>query len=275
MNVKQTLESLSIETADSKLFCELQSVMKKNFSKTLGHKDKVISFYDENELVQRRYFFKFISKLYEKANNQELDIKFAEYKTIKLLYKQQNSLKIIISAEVKFAKNKVNFSFKKPNSLFISYIAQKFKNSEIFTDENQKSLTIIIKDSTEAKGLDELFEKNEHMYFSVSFNYKQIEFAKFKREINIQNSQKFVRRFSALAELFNEHFKTLECETDSSFGRVRSRYLELVKIYHPDRHAGKSAKIQDEYRMKFEKIQNAYESLKPYFKEQEIFANAV
>ncbi|MGB2553562.1 adenylosuccinate lyase [Campylobacter sp. MOP51] len=274
MDVKQTLESLSIETTDSKLFCELKSVMNKNFSKTLGQKHKVISFYDESELVQRKYFFKFISKLYQKAHSQELDIKFAEYKTIKLLYKQPNSLKIIISADVKFAKNEVNFRFEKPNALFISYISQKFKNSEIFTDENQDNLTIIIKNSSQTKGLDELFSKNEHMYFAVNFNYKQSEFIKFKREINIQNSQKFVKRFSALAGLFDEHFKTLECDINSSFQSVRSRYLELVKIYHPDRHAGKSAKIQDEYRMKFENIQNAYESLKTYFKEQEIFISA-
>ncbi|MDO5046180.1 adenylosuccinate lyase [Campylobacter sp.] len=275
MNIKQTLESLSIETFDSTLFYELQTMMKKNFTKTLGQKDKVISFYDENELVQRRYFLKFIGKIYKQLNKTDLEIKFAQYKPIKLIYKQKNSLKIIISADVKFLKNEVNFTLEKPNSLFISYISQKFRNSQISTDDRHLNLTLKIKDSSEIKGLDELFSKQEHMYFCVFFRYDQDVFAKFKREINIQNSQKFVRRFSALAQLFKEHFKVLKCDENSDFEIVRARYLELVKAYHPDRHAGKSEKIKNEYRAKFEEIQSAYEGLKNYFKEQEAFANAV
>lgn len=269
MQIKQTLESLSIQTSDSELFCNIQRLMKKNFTKTLGQKDKVISFYDENELVQRRYFYKFITKLYKQINASEVEIKFAEYKTIKLLYKQENSLKIIISADVNFLANEVKFSFEKPNGLFISYIAQKFKKSQISVNEKQTSLSIKMKDISETSGLDELFSKNEHMYFSVSFNYDNEKFLKFKRAVNLQNSQKFVRRFSVLAELFDEHFKTLECDKNSDFESVRSRYLELVKIYHPDRHTKKSSKIQNEYRLKFEKIQNAYESLRSFFKSQD------
>ncbi|WP_170020100.1 adenylosuccinate lyase [Campylobacter sp. RM16190] len=274
MNIRQTLESLSIETSDGILFSELQAMMKKNFTKTLGKKDKIISFYDENEIIQRKYFFKFITKIYNQTHKDELNIKFAEYITIKLLYKQENSLKITIFADIEFVDNEARFRFDRSNALFISYIAQKFKKSQIFINDDQNYLIIKIANANETSGFDELFDKSEHMRFCTYFRYDKDKFIKFKREANIQNSQKFVRRFSALADLFSEHFKTLECGQNSDFESVRSRYLELVKIYHPDRHTQKSEKIKKEYREKFEKIQNAYESLKPYFKEQEIFVSA-
>ena len=113
----------------------------------------------------------------------------------------------------------------------------------------------------------------DHMHFSVFFNYDKDEFTKFKRSLNVQNSQKFIRKFSALADLFAEQFNILGCDQKDSLEDIRSSYLKLAKIYHPDRHANKSENIKEDYRLKFEKIQNAYESLKGYFKEQELAAH--
>ena len=63
MQVKQTLESLSILTDNDILFCELRDLINKNFTKILSNKNKVISFYEENEMPQRKCFLKFIKKL--------------------------------------------------------------------------------------------------------------------------------------------------------------------------------------------------------------------
>ena len=46
MQVKQTLESLSILTDNDILFCELRDLINKNFTKILSNKNKVISFYE-------------------------------------------------------------------------------------------------------------------------------------------------------------------------------------------------------------------------------------
>jgi len=91
MNITQTLESLSILTDSDALFCELRALISKNFTKTLANKDKIISFYEESEIPQRKCFLKFIKKLYEKQGN-ELDVTFAKYKTIKLSLVQRNAL---------------------------------------------------------------------------------------------------------------------------------------------------------------------------------------
>ena len=62
MNITQTLESLSILTDSDALFCELRALISKNFTKTLANKDKIISFYEESEIPQRKCFLKFIKK---------------------------------------------------------------------------------------------------------------------------------------------------------------------------------------------------------------------
>lgn len=239
--------------------------MKKNFSKTLGQKNKIISFYDEDESVQRKYFFKFIGKIYAQAHRKEPDLKFADFKPIKLVYIQPNSLKIMIFADVDFIKDQAIFSFERPNGLFASYISQKFRNSQIFLNDTQTTLAIKIQNKDDIKGFDELFSKSEHMRFCVNFSYDEAKFVNFKRQANMQNSQKFIKRFSAIAGLFEEYFEVLGCELNDSFESVRSSYLRLVKLYHPDRHANKSEKIKSEYRLKFEQIQHAYESLRSFF----------
>lgn len=270
IEISQTLESLSIETTDNLLFRVLHSMMKKNFKNTLGQKNRIISFYDENEIPQRKYFFKFLSKICEKSSTTLPNFMLCQYLTIKLGYKQTNPLKIIIFTDVEFNGNMVNFKISNPNSLFLNYIAQKFKNSNFKINDEQTSLYVEVKNTDEAKWLDELLERDEHLKFSVCFNYDNDRLDNFKRHLNIKNSANFIRRFSALAGLFEEHFETLECNINDDFASVRNSYLKLVKLYHPDRHAGKSDNIKQTYRNKFEKIQTAYESLKPYFKEQEL-----
>ncbi len=74
-----------------------------------------------------------------------------------------------------------------------------------------------------------------------------------------------------LANLLEENFGILGCKKDDDFETIRQSYLSLVNIYHPDRHANKNPLIQEEYAKKFKNIQSAYESLKPYFKNQENF----
>ncbi|WP_169778738.1 adenylosuccinate lyase [Campylobacter curvus] len=271
MNITHTLESLSIQTDDDALFCELRDLINKNFSKTLANKGKIISFYEENEMPQRRCFLKFIKRLYEKQNSDELDIKFAEYKTIKLGYAPKNALANLLSIDVNFIKDEVNFSLNSAPKVFASYILQSFKDNANSVDEKTNTLHIKIKNESDFNVLSMLFSRREHLKFIVDFNFDEAKFQNFKRNFKVQNSSKFINRFSALATLLEENFEILGCEKSDGFEQIRENYLALVKIYHPDRHDNKPENIKNEYRKKFEKIQNAYESLKPFFKTQEAF----
>lgn len=72
----------------------------------------------------------------------------------------------------------------------------------------------------------------------------------------------------------HEYFATLGCKDNDSFAVVRSKYLRLVKMYHPDHNVRKNTLTVEHYREKFEKIQIAYEIVKAYYTQDEIGISA-
>ncbi|EAI2991809.1 adenylosuccinate lyase, partial [Campylobacter lari] len=66
MQVVQTLESVSVNTDDFLMFKYFQDLIRKNFSKVIGNKNKTLSFFVENEIPQRRYFLKLVNHKYKK-----------------------------------------------------------------------------------------------------------------------------------------------------------------------------------------------------------------
>ena len=270
MNITQTLESLSILTDSDALFCELRTLISKNFTKTLANKNKIISFYEESEIPQRKCFLKFIKKLYEKQGN-ELDVTFAKYKTIKLSLVQRNALTNIYNIDIDFFNDEMIFTLNNTPRAFASYILQNFKGNESKFDEKNHKFSLKIKKDSDFDLIEEIISRREHLKFIVNFYYNEVKFKEFKRNYKVQNSAKFKSRFSALANLLEENFEILGCSNSDSFETVRDSYLALAKIYHPDRHSNKSESIKNEYNAKFKKIQAAYEALKPFFKNQENF----
>jgi dnaJ domain protein len=272
MKVTQTLESLSILTDNDALFRELRDMINKNFTKILSNKNKIISFYEESEIPQRKCFLKFIKKLYEKQSDDKLDIRFANYKTIKLGFVQKNTLTPVISLNVNFVKNEVKFELKDTLCRdFASYISESLVKSNVTFSKNDDFLNITISNDNDINTLNKLLYKRSYPKFSVNFIYDEKDYKAFKQGIKIKSSSKFVSRFSVLANLLEENFEILGCKKDDDFETIRQSYLSLANIYHPDRHANKNLLIQEEYAKKFKNIQSAYESLKPYFKNQENF----
>ncbi|MGG7073400.1 adenylosuccinate lyase [Campylobacter sp. 9BO] len=269
MKIKNTLESLSILTDDDKIYTDLRVMIEKNFSKTLKSKGKTISFYDENEMPQRKYFLKFIKRLYERENNETIDIKFAEYKTIKLNYIQQNTISKVICVGVDFAKDNAIFSIDKKDKLFFTYIIKSFEKCNYILNEKTSTLTLKMRTDDDIEALCEFISSTKHLRFIASFTYDAQKLNLFKTNYKNGVSQKIKSRFNSVASLFSEQFEALGCAVGSSFEAVRESYLCLVKIYHPDRHSNKSDIVKNAYRKQFEKIQLAYEALKPLFKEQE------
>lgn len=274
MQIKNTLESLSIITDDATLFGEIREIMYKNFASTLHSRGKVISFYDQNELVQRRYFLKFIKKIALKHTGTEPKLNFAEHKTLKLSYRAQNSLSQLLFIDIDFIAQDVVFTLNSAPKIFVNYLKQVFKDTAAKYNETTNTLSMRFCSQAEFDALDELISKKEHGKFSVHFRYEKAKLQKAKNRVNSTTSGSFTRCFYALASVLENEFKILGCEIDANFESVRAAYLKMVKMYHPDRHMQKSERIKSEYREHFEKVQHAWESLKPFFKKQESFASA-
>ena len=64
MQVVQTLETININTDDISIFYYFKNLITKNFSKVIGRKNKIFSFFEESEIPQRKYFLKVLNKKY-------------------------------------------------------------------------------------------------------------------------------------------------------------------------------------------------------------------
>lgn len=67
-------------------------------------------------------------------------------------------------------------------------------------------------------------------------------------------------------KILKKSYKILGCSYNDDFENIKTRYIELVKIYHPDNVYGQDKKIIDGYAEKFRIINEAYENIKSNFK---------
>lgn len=262
MQIVQNLQSISLNIDDLSLFHYFKEIITKNFSKVIGKKYKILSFFDEGEIQQRKYFLKLVAKHY-KEDDVELDSSCYK-KTFKLNFKEENALKPLILVDVSFESGGLIFKLGSNEKLFVSYIKQYFKEHQCEYNDTANILSISYKD----KGTVALFESfasvNEHLKYCVSFKIDEDEYKKFKEETHKKENDRW--KFKALAKIFGSYFQLLDCSPNDNIDQIRQKYLILVKLYHPDSHYDKDQIEQLRCREKFEQIQIAYDNLKALYK---------
>lgn len=262
MQVIQTLKSISVNTDDINVFHYFKNLISKNFSKVVGRKNKILSFFIEDEIPQRRYFLKVLDQSYRKSTNEGIqNLQDAHFKTFKLNFEQNNMLKTLLFIEVQFAYPHILMKLNANEKLFISYMKNYFKNH---IRQNNTLFMLEYKDESTLKLFEAFAEQNEHLKYRVNFNINYNEYKNFRQKFhNKENTQ---WKFNALAKLFSPYFATLECTPQNNLNEIRQKYLVLVKLYHPDFHHNKSTAEKMYCREQFEKIQIAYDNLKALYK---------
>lgn len=275
MNVSLSHDMLALcIDEDAKTFYYLQNLADKNFQKKIGRKNKVIIFKDEQEVTQRRYFLKLLSKIYlRKTGDIERAsiIENAIDKSIKLTLSKQNQvlqkMNIGISIEDNYA---VVFHFQTHQPLFANYLKTYFKDHLVRIRPKMATLTLYPNGAITALLLQKLLEQKELFGSFVSFEYDIKGLQSYTKSLETRK----VRRshHNALFSLLEEYFGVLGCKMEDSFEEIRKNYLRLVKLYHPDSCDTQHVTLQLNYATKFQEIQNAYEMLKTHFKEHEVMS---
>ncbi|NDJ26939.1 adenylosuccinate lyase [Campylobacter sp. MIT 12-8780] len=265
MQIVQSLGSISVHTDDISVFHYFKNLIKKNFSKVLGKKDKIFSFFQEDEIPQRKYFLKLLEKRYKESVNGDLaNLSEAYHKTFKLNFKQENTLKPVIFVKIEFMPAGFALKLSSNEKLFISYIKQYFKDHECEYKEESQLLIISYKDKNTLALFEEFASTNEHLKYCIDFDVNEEEYENFKHKVQKKEDNKW--KFNALAKLFSSYFQVLECSPENDLNQIRQKYLVLVKLYHPDFYHGKSMSEIAQARVQFEKIQIAYDNLKALYK---------
>lgn len=275
MNLSLSHDMLAISIQeDAKTFYFLQNLADKNFQKKIGRKNKVIIFKDDNEVIQRRYFLKLISKIYlkktgdvEKASliesTTDKSIKLSLFKSNQVLQKMH----IDVSIEDNYA---VVFHLGTHQPLFSSYLKNYFKDHLVRIRPKVATLTLYPNAEITAHLLHKLLLQKELFGCFVEFHYDEKLVTSYTRSL----LSKKIRRshHNALFSLLEEYFGVLGCRVEDSFDIIRQNYLKLVKKYHPDSCGLHDGDLHVKYIMKFQEIQNAYEMLKMHFREKEVLS---
>ncbi len=272
MQVNYRADKLSLVFEQNSTYYYLQNVIDRNFSNKIGRKNKIIIFPVEEEETQRRYLLKLVAKIYKKQNKEadEKEIKRLKNSfnhTIKLSLELKNQILPDLQISVRFDDTQaIIFSLENHNRLFVSYLKNYFKDHLLQYRMRTKTITIFPNSEQTLLRLQKLFSTREHMAWYASFEY----------DLNSYNvfcdywfrKQRRKHRFKALNSIMEEYFEVLGCTSFDSYAKVRHRYLQLAKMYHPDRQSGKGTDVIACQTEKFEKVQIAYEILKAYFKDE-------
>lgn len=267
IQVVQNLASISVNTDDISVFHYFKDLIQKNFSKVLGKKYKIFSFFEESEIPQRKYFLKLLQKRYADEENEHIHSLTQSYnKTFKLNFKQENTLKPVIFVEVEFdeAGAGILLRFDANDRLFVHYVKQYFKEHGCEYNPTSHILIVPYKNASTTTLFESFASANEHLKYCVDFSIDEAAYQAFKKKMKRKQSDKW--KFNALAKLFGSYFQTLQCTPEYNLNQIRQKYLILVKLYHPDSHHGKSHSELAYNREQFEKIQIAYDNIKALYK---------
>ena len=261
---------------DAKTFYHLQNIIDKNFSKWIGRKNKTIIFKQDSENVQRRYFLKLISKIYNRLNSnpdKQISQKIKESidKSIKIVHLKSNQLQQQLKINMKIKDNyAIIFSLSGTNSILVSYLKNYFKEHLVQYRLKNNTITIYPKSEITATLLEKLLNKKEIIGCYVDFMYDIDEFLSYKEILNTKINRK--KKYNALFSLLEEYYKVLECRAEDSFEVIRKNYLKLVKKHHPDSISHKNSNLVSHYVKKFQDIQQAYEMIKIHFEHEKKIA---
>lgn len=265
MQIVQTLKTININTDDISIFHYFRGLITKNFSKVIGRKNKVFSFFEENEIPQRRYFLKVLNQRCLRNDNEGIkNIQEAHLKTIRLNFKQENTLKPVVFIEVCFSARNILMKFNSNDKLFVAYVKNYFRNHKLEYSEENSVLMLEYRDERTLELFEAFADKSEHLKYCVNFDIDEGEYKKFCQDIHNQQNTRW--RFNALAKLFSNYFSALECTPQNDLSEIRQKYLVMVKLYHPDFYQGKSIMEQARCREQFQRIQTAYDNLKALYK---------
>ncbi|MBK1994223.1 adenylosuccinate lyase, partial [Campylobacter novaezeelandiae] len=168
MQVVQTLESINVNTDDITVFHYFKDLITKNFSKVIGRKNKIFSFFEENEIPQRRYFLKVLDQKYRKNTNESIqNLDKAHFKTFRLNFKQNNMLKPIIFIKIDFIPGNILMKLSSNEKLFIVYVKNFFKDFKTEYNELNCTLSLEYKNENTLELFELFVNENEHLKYCI------------------------------------------------------------------------------------------------------------
>ncbi len=268
MKIKQNDQSINITIKDDvQTFYYLKSLIDKNFKNKIGNKNKIIVFNDSSEEIGRKYFLKLLSRIYARKTGKKLkkiwQIEKAVNKIIKITLIKKNQIQNIVNFRLNFSKqnSSVEIEMDVKNRLILRGLQNIFDDYRVLYRPSSNIVLIFDFDRSIIAKLKEFTAMKEILGNFIHFHYDKNIFDEIELFLSCATKKR-----KSVNLLLEDFYKLLNCSQEDSYEKVRANYLSLVKKYHPDNILSDNTLIIKVYSKKFQKIQQAYKTIKEYHK---------
>ena len=257
MQVISSDKSLSINTCDMSKFTFLRDLMHKNFSQNIGRRSKLISFYVEDELAQRRYFLKLLKK--RAAQDCKLEEE-AVSKIFKLNFELENCLRPLLAVRLHLENPKIILELDAKNEVFYKYLQNYFKDHNCYFDANY--FILYCQGDRTFQGLKQLLRQKNHLHFDLEFLYEEKELESFFANFHKMGAR--IKRQRRANKLLAPFYEVLSLPIDADMKALKAAYHKKSRMYHTDFHSEKSSEAKALLKERFLEICEAYEAIKSF-----------
>jgi molecular chaperone DnaJ len=240
----------------------IKNYIQKNFKFFIHLKESILVFPKSDDRTKRQFFLDCLLNNLNKTKTSKTSIDFNMDVPFFVEFSDSKEGYLMPKVIVKCHRDNVFFRFSDETKRVVEFLRKSFFGMRVDVDYFQKVAKIPIKSKEEYSLLRKLLSKKVKFsdFLQVKFAYNEEELIRLHSDTKSSKQSRFYNPHSENTEL--TYLRELNCHIGDSFDTVRQRYLELIKIYHPDRVYGKDEEIVRRYTEKFRRVQNAFEALK-------------
>lgn len=240
----------------------IRNYIQKNFRFFIHLRESILVFPKSEDRTKRKFFLDCLLNNLNKTNQNKTNIDFNLSVPFFVEFANSKEGSMIPKVIVKCHRENVFFRFSEETKRVVDFLRKNFFGMKVDVDYFQKVAKIPIKNKEEYSLLRKLLSKkikfNDFMHVRFAYNEEEL----IRLHSNTKSTGRKTFYDSCSPDMEMVYLRELNCYIDDSFDTVRQKYLELIKIYHPDRVYGKDEETVRRYTEKFRRVQNAFEGLK-------------
>ncbi len=251
-----------VDANDAAYSSYIKSYIQKNFKFFIHLKESILVFPKTEDRTKRHFFMSCLLNNLNKSRSDKLSMDFNLDVPFFVEFSNSKEGSLVPKVIVKCHKNSVFFRFSEETKRVVEFLRKNFFGSKVDVDYFQRVAKIPIKSKEEYSVLRKLLAKKVKFsdFLHVRFTYNEEELVRLNA--NTKSRKKSFFSWGEDCDAEYSYYAELNSRYGDSFELIRQRYLELIKIYHPDRVYGKDEETVKRYTMKFRRVQNAFEQLR-------------
>lgn len=240
----------------------IKNYISKNFKFFIHLKDSILVFPKSEDRVKRQFFMSCLLNNLNKNRAEKINVDFNPNVPFFVEFANSKEGSLVPKVIVKCHRDSVFFRFSDETRRVVEFLRTTLFGMKIDVDYHEKVAKVKVKNIEEYGVIRKLLAKKIKFSDSLHLKFTYNEEELIRLNSYAKNGKK---RFFGDCFFDNQedrYLAELNSKVGDSFESIRQKYLELVKIYHPDRVYGKDEDTIRRYTLKFRRIQDAFENLK-------------